>query len=439
MKYFGSIPGHFTVTIRVFGAAILAGCLLAAHGSAATRIVNINTSALIGHPAGPFKIGFQLTDGGGVGNKNNTVVISNIQFGGGQASGIASVLGGAIGSLTSSVTLTDSSFLNVLIQPFSPGAQLSFLLTFTTNAEAEETPDQFSISILDRSGNEIPTTGGAAFDVVLALSLGLAGDVSIQTFAGDPRRPPTAGGGPAATGVPSITSFVTVSSATFQSGAVAPDSIVSSFGIGLATATVQSQTSPPPTTLGSVLVKVRDSSNNNRTAKIYLVSPGQVNFVVPPEVLIGKATVSIGGVTTQSADITVSRIAPGVFSLNADGLAAAQVIRTNGSSQNLEDVFMLSGNQLVPKPISFGTVPEELYLVLFGTGIRGRNSLSSVKVNIGSVSIAAAYAGPQPEYPGLDQVNIGPLPRTLLQGKGLVDVVLSVEGQLSKAVRLYFQ
>jgi uncharacterized protein (TIGR03437 family) len=192
-----------------------------------------------------------------------------------------------------------------------------------------------------------------------------------------------------------------------------------------------------PTTLAGIGVKVRDSSQTERSAGLYLVSPGQVNFVVPTGTSNGTATVIIGGATTQSAAVEIERVAPSIFTLNATDLAAAQIVRLVGANQIIEEVYNISGNQVVPKPIVFGS--DELYMVIYGTGIRGRNSLSTVTVSVGDASLTALFAGAQPQFPGLDQINIGPLPRASLQGKGLVNVVVSVEGKAAKTVKLMFQ
>jgi len=232
--------------------------------------------------------------------------------------------------------------------------------------------------------------------------------------------------------------FATVSGASFLLEPLAPESIASSFGTGLAASTEQNSGVPLPTTLGGISVKVVDGSQVERSAGLYLASPGQVNFVVPAGTPNGTVTVKIGGAATQSALLDITRVAPGIFPLNSSDLAAAQIVRVLGASQAVEEVYNVSNGQIVPKPIVFGAAPEDLYLVLFGTGIRGRNSLSNVTVSLGGSNLTALYAGAQPQFPGLDQVNIGPLPRSL-QGKGSVDVVVSVEGKAAKTVKLSFQ
>src|ERR1700730_1342942 len=105
--------------------ALLAGlgCLLTTNICRAnvTNHVSVNTSSLIGHPAGPFVLAFQLTDGSGAGDANNSVTLTNFQFGSGSASGTPTLIGSASGNALSSIALTDGAFLNAYIQPFTPG------------------------------------------------------------------------------------------------------------------------------------------------------------------------------------------------------------------------------------------------------------------------------------------------------------------------------
>ena len=169
-----------------------------------TYDVDLNTTGLIGDSAGPFSAAFQLTDGSFLGDGNNTVSITNFAFGGGGVSGPAATLGTVTGDLNSSVTLADGTFLNYLIQPFNPGISLSFTISATTNTDTSGGVDQFSFSILDSTGQQIPTEGGLLapyFDVFLAIEFDSA-NPTIETFASDSAEAP-AGGGPAIiTGMP---------------------------------------------------------------------------------------------------------------------------------------------------------------------------------------------------------------------------------------------
>lgn len=66
-----------------------------------------------------------------------------------------------------------------------------------------------------------------------------------------------------------------------------------------------------------------------------------------------------------------------------------------------------------PTAISLGPESDQVFLLLFGTGIRGRSSLSTVTATIGRETAEVLAAGPQGEFVGLDQVNLR-LPRRLI-------------------------
>jgi uncharacterized protein (TIGR03437 family) len=82
-------------------------------------------------------------------------------------------------------------------------------------------------------------------------------------------------------------------------------------------------------------------------------------------------------------------------------------------------------------------VDTPIYLTLYGTGIRGRSALANVTVTIAGVAVPVQYAGPTPNFSGLDQVNV-PLPLSL-RGSGLSKVVVTVDGQASNAVMIDIQ
>lgn len=173
--------------MRLPGTALLSNCVLVSLAMAWTPAacdadlifdVTLNTIPLIGDSAAPFYLDFQLNDGSGIAFGNNTATLSNFDFGGGAAAGPPNPTGGASGDLTTSVTISDTEFLNEFYQEFTPGATLKFRVQLTTNDEGGPTPDQFSFAILDNSLSQIPTTdiGGALFTV------DLAANPSISTF-----------------------------------------------------------------------------------------------------------------------------------------------------------------------------------------------------------------------------------------------------------------
>jgi MYXO-CTERM domain-containing protein len=145
------------------GAALLFTALSARAQLAFT--VSLNTAPLVGSPNGPFSLDFQLNDGSGTNDANNTATLSNFSFGGGSAAGSPTLIGGASGDIATTATITDSDFLNELTEGVTPGNTLSFDVNLTTNMDAGGTPDEFSFALLDVNGN-IPTAGGGFFVIV---------------------------------------------------------------------------------------------------------------------------------------------------------------------------------------------------------------------------------------------------------------------------------
>jgi uncharacterized protein (TIGR03437 family) len=137
----------------------------------------------------------------------------------------------------------------------------------------------------------------------------------------------------------------------------------------------------------------------------------------------GLATVKVarndGSVSTGSAQ--VESVAPGLFSASATGAGAAAAIalKVSADGSRTSQLTFLT-------PIDLGSETDQVFLSLFGTGIRGRSSLAAVDVKIGSQNVPVLYAGPQNEFEGLDQVDAGPLPRTLA-GRGEIEIILTVD------------
>ena len=106
-------------------------------------------------------------------------------------------------------------------------------------------------------------------------------------------------------------------------------------------------------------------------------------------------------------------------------------------TQTVENVAKLDAAQklFVPAPISFGN--EQLFLTLYGTGIRHTQGQSSVTCTINGQDLPVLFAGAQPTFLGLDQVNVR-LPANFA-GTGVATVVIRVDGQASNPVTLTFQ
>jgi uncharacterized protein (TIGR03437 family) len=231
----------------------------------------------------------------------------------------------------------------------------------------------------------------------------------------------------------------TVQPAAAGGTAVAPDSIASIFGAGVATQTQLASTLPLPTILGGISLNMRDAAGNSQLAQLQYVSPGQINFIVPSNAATGTATFTImnGATAGLSATGNIQTVAPALFSMsgNGSGVAAATAIRTQAANPQVQSpvqVFQCdSSGHCVSTPIDVG-LDTPVYLSLYGTGIRNRISLANVTVKINGIAVPVQYAGSQPQFPGLDQVNV--LLALALRGSGESNVVLTVDGQTSNTV-----
>ncbi|MGE0129605.1 MAG: hypothetical protein AB7U82_16120 [Blastocatellales bacterium] len=238
------------------------------------------------------------------------------------------------------------------------------------------------------------------------------------------------------------TPVTSVSAASFSATELAADSIAAAFGSGLATTTQVATTVPLPTTLAGTTVKVRDAAGTTRDAPLFFVAPQQVNYLLPAGASPGAATVTVtsgsGVVSTGTAQIAV--VAPGLFTANASGqgVAAAVALRVTSNGTRINEpvaVFDQTQNRFVARPIDLGPDGEMVFLILFGTGFRNRSALSAVSASVGGAPVDALFAGAQGDFVGLDQANIGPLPRSLA-GRGEVDLVFRVDGKAANTLRV---
>jgi uncharacterized protein (TIGR03437 family) len=241
----------------------------------------------------------------------------------------------------------------------------------------------------------------------------------------------------------SVNSVVNVSAASFQPE-IAAESIVTAFGAGLATTTAAATTLPLPTELAGTTVKVKDSAGAERLAPLFFVAPTQVNYQVPAGTASGAATVTVsnGSEAVSVGTINLTPVAPSLFAANADGQGVGAMvvarIRPDGA-QVFESAarFDPAQSRFVAAPIDLGDEDDLVMLVLFGTGFRNRSSLSAVSVSIGGVKAQVDYAGPQPGFAGLDQLNVR-APRSLAE-RGEVDIVVTIDGKTANTIKAFIK
>lgn len=231
-----------------------------------------------------------------------------------------------------------------------------------------------------------------------------------------------------------------VDAAGYRASPLAIGSIASVFGEQLAPEIASASSLPLPVELlGTRLILSREGAEVN--CPLFFVSPGQINFMIPDEFPVGTATLTLvrNGVRQNSSPVTIADLRPGLFSANASGSgpAAGYYVRVDGNSQQLGNLVECPSGASSCEAVAIqppATPTGEIYLVLFGTGIRYRTAAPTV--DIGGVAATVVYSGPQGQFVGLDQVNIR-VPRSLL-GSGMREVRLRIGTQQANAVQVRF-
>jgi endoglucanase len=220
--------------------------------------------------------------------------------------------------------------------------------------------------------------------------------------------------------------FTSVSAAAVWGYSVSPGSYVAGFGKNVA---------------ADSKVQLTDSTGNTTSAPIVAAVQGQVNYLVPDGIPLGRVDVKLitGEQVAASGVLIIEATAPTLFSANnsGQGIAAAQVLRVKADgSQSYENVarFDNAKNTYIAAPVFFGG--DRLFLILYGTGFKN-STASNATLKLGSTTIPVAYAGAQNQYPGLDQVN-AELPNSLA-GAGEIPVSLTISGKTANGITVAFQ
>jgi uncharacterized protein (TIGR03437 family) len=152
--------------------------------------------------------------------------------------------------------------------------------------------------------------------------------------------------------------------------------------------------------------------------------------------------ITSGSGKVSVATLNVQNVAPGLFTANANGsgVPAAVLFRVKADgTQTTEVISRFDGTRFVPVPIDLGPATDVVFLIGFGSGIRNHSPLgTSVTARIGTTDVPVPFAGAQGGFAGLDQLNIGQLPRTLI-GAGNVNLVVTVDGLPTNTVQLNFK
>jgi uncharacterized protein (TIGR03437 family) len=215
---------------------------------------------------------------------------------------------------------------------------------------------------------------------------------------------------------PSVFSGGVIDGATFTKGqAVAPGSVVSIFGSGLAAATLGGDTIPLSATIGSTSV-----SFNGEAAPLYFVSAGQVNAQLPWDIQPGtiNVTVTNGGVTSPATAVSVGSFSPGIYSIPA---GAGYAVAINNADQSIAappgaipgltthpakagDVMIMYANGLGPVSLN-GSAPAANPVLGAASLDATRYTLTVPTLLIGGKQAQVVFSGLAPQFPGINQIN----------------------------------
>ncbi len=181
--------------------------------------------------------------------------------------------------------------------------------------------------------------------------------------------------------------------ASYDATQVARGSLVALFGTQLSTVTASAATAQLPYEFNGVTVKVAGIA-----AQLIYVSPAQINLVLPLNLAPAESvdfSINNNGVIS-TGKVKIVDVAPGVFTISGDGKGKAAAQCGKLSPDGL--TFPLSA-----PPCDVGNASQYHTLVLYLTGVR---NAQAVTVKIGDQTLIPSYSGPQPDFPGLDQINI---------------------------------
>lgn len=192
--------------------------------------------------------------------------------------------------------------------------------------------------------------------------------------------------------------------ASYDAGA-APGSIISIFGAGLASQTVQAANVPLPTTLGGTSVTI----SGQGSIPLYFVSSTQINAVVPFQAPVytgpGAAptvTVTTSAGTSQPFNLEVRPAVPGLFTTSGNGQGQALIFNPDFSAATqlvpgqsyIVYATGLGGVQPVPLPGAGGATAEPLNRVVAPT-----------QILVGETAITPDFSGISPGLVNVYQVN----------------------------------
>ena len=194
-------------------------------------------------------------------------------------------------------------------------------------------------------------------------------------------------------------------------------SLVSIFGSNLASGLAQADTIPLSNSLGGVSVQFVNGDTTLNAPMLFVVG-SQVNAQVPWNLVPPNTTanvnvvVNVNNVASPAAQVTVGPVSPGIFATAApDFRAIAQNVdgtlaQPPGSIAGLTTHPVKVGDALIIYATGLGPVdnpPAPGAIPPAGTLV---NTLTKPIVLVGGMSAQVLFSGLQPQFVGVNQVNI---------------------------------
>jgi uncharacterized protein (TIGR03437 family) len=211
-----------------------------------------------------------------------------------------------------------------------------------------------------------------------------------------------------------------VNAADNQSGVLAANTLGTIYGANLAYNTAAIT---PGNILGGLVPVVLGTSEtevfiDNYPADLYYVSPTQINFLVPPNLLTGAAVVqvTIDGLAGPAIALTLASAAPGLFQL-APGMCqpssspdfqcavstepdgSVLTVATPAKSGDIVTLYATGLGPITP-PAIYGQLPTAAAPLAAGANLS--ILLDGVTLDPGAID----YAGIAPGFAGLYQINV---------------------------------
>jgi uncharacterized protein (TIGR03437 family) len=201
---------------------------------------------------------------------------------------------------------------------------------------------------------------------------------------------------------------VTVSAASYSTGANAPGSVVSLFGTALASTPAAAPSLPLPSSLNGTVVTV-----NGIAAPLFYASPTQINYLLPfglTGLSQASLVVTVNGVAGPAVLIPLFVDAPGIFTLNQQGTGQGSIL--------ISQTGQIAG----PTGPNSRPAMRGEYISIYCTGLGAvtntpaggspaqssppSTTLVTPTVAVGGVLTPVQFSGLAPGFIGLYQVNV---------------------------------